>query len=208
MVKQGRSHRCALIDIDDDQANFEKLGLPCRVCTDYRSTDALTSPLPNPPIHGQPPHLDLRCTATPSLHYTGFDVTEISEDSQEDLEGLDASALHISNLLSTEPTDVVAYKFGEKSAQALTSAGFRNLTFKNFDGYVQASMSFAKTTVNHLQSVCFTGFCLVNLFNRRGIMFGHTAGLVITLYLWRQQATIAEVSDFCQLILLMRADAE
>uniref|UniRef100_A0A803MGF9 Phospholipase/carboxylesterase/thioesterase domain-containing protein n=1 Tax=Chenopodium quinoa TaxID=63459 RepID=A0A803MGF9_CHEQI len=201
-------------------------------------------PPPNPPIHGQPPHLDLRCTATPSLHYTGFDVTEISEDSQEDLKGLDASALHIANLLSTEPADVklgiggfsmgaavglysascfavgkyangnfypinlraivglsgwllgarraaslpiflchgksdevVAYRFGEKSAQALTSAGFRNLTFKNFDGYVQASMSFAKTTVNHLQSICFTGFCLVNLFNRRGIMFGHTAGL-------------------------------
>ncbi|XP_021731045.1 acyl-protein thioesterase 1-like [Chenopodium quinoa] len=145
----------------------------------------------------------------------GFDVTEILEDSQEDLEGLDASASHIANLLSTEPADVklgiggfsmgaavgiysascfavgkyangnfypinlraivglsgwlpgarslrnkmggsndaarratslpiflchgksdevVAYRFGEKSAQALTSARFRNLTFKNFDG--------------------------------------------------------------------------
>ncbi|KNA23291.1 hypothetical protein SOVF_026150 [Spinacia oleracea] len=144
-----------------------------------------------------------------------FDVEEISENGQDDLEGLDASAAHIANLLSTEPADVklgiggfsmgaavglysascfavgkyangnfypinlraivglsgwlpsarnlrnkmggshdaarratslpifichgksdevVAYKFGEKSAQALTSAGFRNLTFKSHDG--------------------------------------------------------------------------
>lgn len=30
---------------------------------------------------------------------------EISENSPDDLEGLDASAAHIANLLSTEPTD-------------------------------------------------------------------------------------------------------
>lgn len=30
--------------------------------------------------------------------------------------------------------DVVPYKYGEKSAQTLTSAGFRYLTFKSFDG--------------------------------------------------------------------------
>ena len=30
---------------------------------------------------------------------------EISEDLQDDIEGLDASAAHIANLLSTEPTD-------------------------------------------------------------------------------------------------------
>ncbi|XP_021627103.1 acyl-protein thioesterase 2 isoform X2 [Manihot esculenta] len=35
-----------------------------------------------------------------------FDVGEISENSPDDLEGLDASAAHIANLLSTEPTDV------------------------------------------------------------------------------------------------------
>ncbi|KAF8011680.1 hypothetical protein BT93_J2074 [Corymbia citriodora subsp. variegata] len=35
-----------------------------------------------------------------------FDVREISEDSPDDWEGLDASAAHIANLLSTEPADV------------------------------------------------------------------------------------------------------
>ena len=35
----------------------------------------------------------------------GFDVAEISEDSPDDFEGLDASAAHIANLLSTEPAD-------------------------------------------------------------------------------------------------------
>ncbi|KAL9232035.1 hypothetical protein vseg_007184 [Gypsophila vaccaria] len=144
-----------------------------------------------------------------------FDVAEISEDSPDDIEGMDASAAHIANLLSTEPADVklgiggfsmgaavalysatcfsvgkyangspypinlraivglsgwlpgsrflknkidasydaarraaslpillchgksdevVAYRYGEKSAQALTSAGFRSLMFKCYDG--------------------------------------------------------------------------
>ena len=36
---------------------------------------------------------------------TGSDVGEISEDSPDDWEGLDASAAHIANLLSTEPAD-------------------------------------------------------------------------------------------------------
>ena len=30
--------------------------------------------------------------------------------------------------------DVVPYKYGEKSAQSLSIAGFQNLTFKNYDG--------------------------------------------------------------------------
>ncbi|KAJ6415885.1 hypothetical protein OIU84_004634 [Salix udensis] len=34
-----------------------------------------------------------------------FDVGEISEESPDDWEGLDASAVHIANLLSTEPAD-------------------------------------------------------------------------------------------------------
>jgi hypothetical protein len=37
--------------------------------------------------------------------FTGFDVGEISEESPDDWEGLDASAAHIANLLSTEPAD-------------------------------------------------------------------------------------------------------
>ncbi|KAK9666311.1 hypothetical protein RND81_14G176500 [Saponaria officinalis] len=144
-----------------------------------------------------------------------FDVAEISEDSPDDIEGLDASAAHIANLLSTEPADVklgiggfsmgaavalysatcfsvgkyangslypinlraivglsgwlpgsrflknkidgsneaprraaslpillchgrsdevVAYRYGETSAHALTSSGFRSLVFKCYDG--------------------------------------------------------------------------
>lgn len=35
----------------------------------------------------------------------GFDVREISEEGTDDWEGLDASAAHIANLLSTEPAD-------------------------------------------------------------------------------------------------------
>ncbi|KAF9685260.1 hypothetical protein SADUNF_Sadunf03G0036200 [Salix dunnii] len=148
-----------------------------------------------------------------------FDVGEISEESPDDWEGLDASAAHIANLLSTEPTDVkvaiggfsmgaatalysatcaafgrygngnaypinlravvglsgwppgsrslrskvegsheaarraaslpiflchgtsthscddvVSYNYGEKSAHCLNTAGFRNLTFKSYEG--------------------------------------------------------------------------
>ncbi|GMN50062.1 hypothetical protein TIFTF001_019236 [Ficus carica] len=144
-----------------------------------------------------------------------FDVGELSEDGPDDWEGLDVSAAHIANLLSTEPPDVkvgiggfsmgaamalysatcysmgryangnlypvnltavvglsgwlpgsrslrnkiegsheamrraaslpiflchgncddvVPYKYGEKSAHCLSSAGFRYLTLKPFDG--------------------------------------------------------------------------
>ncbi|KAB5574148.1 hypothetical protein DKX38_001342 [Salix brachista] len=136
-----------------------------------------------------------------------FDVGEISEDSPDDWEGLDASAAHVANLLSTEPADaslsilsdsnfgnfilatpyvtvkvavggfsmgaatalysatcaalgqygngnaypinlravvglsgwlpgddVVPYSYGEKSAHCLNTAGFRNLTFKSYEG--------------------------------------------------------------------------
>ncbi|CAL0319168.1 unnamed protein product [Lupinus luteus] len=144
-----------------------------------------------------------------------FDAVEISEDAADDWEGLDASAAHIANLLSTEPRnvklgiggfsmgaatalhsatcyalgqygngnaypinlsavvalsgwlpcsrtlknriegsrdgirrassfplflchgrgdDVVAYEYGEKSARTLNSAGFRNLSFRSYNG--------------------------------------------------------------------------
>lgn len=42
---------------------------------------------------------------TATSHLLGFDVGEISEDAPDDLEGLDASAAHVANLLSTEPED-------------------------------------------------------------------------------------------------------
>ncbi|XVE71651.1 hypothetical protein DITRI_Ditri10aG0168400 [Diplodiscus trichospermus] len=144
-----------------------------------------------------------------------FDVGDLSGDGPDDLEGLDASAAHVANLLSTEPAnvklgiggfnmgaatalysatchilgkygngnlypvnlnaviglsgwlpcsrvlryqmegsiqavrraaslpillchglgdDVVAYKHGERSAQALIAVGFRNLTFRTYNG--------------------------------------------------------------------------
>ncbi|CAN6456171.1 unnamed protein product [Victoria cruziana] len=144
-----------------------------------------------------------------------FDVGDLSEEGPSDVEGLDSSAAHVANLLSTEPADiklgvggfsmgaatalysasccahgkygngnpytvnisaavglsgwlpcakslkskigeseeaatraaslpllllhgkgddVVRYKFGEKSAEVLTSSGFRNMTFKSYNG--------------------------------------------------------------------------
>ncbi|XP_031279016.1 acyl-protein thioesterase 2-like [Pistacia vera] len=144
-----------------------------------------------------------------------FDVGDLSEDGPDDLEGLDAAALHVANLLSTEPADiklgiggfsmgaatslysatcfaqgkytngntypanlsavvglsgwlpcsktlnsklrgdneaarrasslpillchgkgddVVQYKFGEKSSLSLNSNGFRDVTFKSYNG--------------------------------------------------------------------------
>lgn len=35
--------------------------------------------------------------------FPGFDVGDISEDAPDDVEGLNASAAHVANLLSTEP---------------------------------------------------------------------------------------------------------
>ncbi|XVF74691.1 hypothetical protein PTKIN_Ptkin13bG0132000 [Pterospermum kingtungense] len=53
-----------------------------------------------------------------------FDVGELSEDGPEDWEGLDASAAHIANLLSTEPSDVKVGigGFSMGAAMALYSA--------------------------------------------------------------------------------------
>ncbi|KAF7134528.1 hypothetical protein RHSIM_Rhsim08G0216700 [Rhododendron simsii] len=157
------------------------------------------------------------------------DVGEISEDSPDDFEGLDASAAHIANFLSTEPAaiklgiggfsmgaatalysatcfaqgkfgngipypvnlraivglsgwlpgsrtlrnkiegshdaarraatlpilichgnsdDVVEYNYGEKSASILSSAGFRYLTFKSYNGIGHY------TVPNEMDEVC------------------------------------------------------
>jgi len=47
------------------------------------------------------------CKLTLVVEYysSGFDMGELSEDGPDDSEGLDASAAHIANLLSTEPAD-------------------------------------------------------------------------------------------------------
>lgn len=36
---------------------------------------------------------------------SGFDTKDIPDDAPDDLEGLDVSAAHVANLLSTEPAD-------------------------------------------------------------------------------------------------------
>ncbi|XP_031118328.1 acyl-protein thioesterase 2-like [Ipomoea triloba] len=53
-----------------------------------------------------------------------FDAGDLSEDAPDDLEGLDASAAHIANLLSTEPSDVKlgVGGFSMGAAMALYSA--------------------------------------------------------------------------------------
>lgn len=39
------------------------------------------------------------------IYISGFDVGDLSEEGPDDLEGLDAAASHVANLLSTEPAD-------------------------------------------------------------------------------------------------------
>lgn len=53
-----------------------------------------------------------------------FDVADLTEDSPSDVEGLDASAAHVANLLSTEPSDIKLGigGFSMGSATALYSA--------------------------------------------------------------------------------------
>ncbi|RWV99115.1 hypothetical protein BHE74_00021755 [Ensete ventricosum] len=166
------------------------------------------------------------CGSAPSsMILIGFDIGEISEDGADDVDGMDASAAHIANLLSSEPPDawvlqlpctlplasrmagrllpssalpwkrylrflrsslasyhlsygshrscestyprgrrvlnrfllwkptaslfllcflvagdgVVPYSHGERSAEVLRMSGFRNLTFKTFNGYAPAA---------------------------------------------------------------------
>ncbi|RLM98349.1 hypothetical protein C2845_PM06G04190 [Panicum miliaceum] len=55
-----------------------------------------------------------KCLITIFGNETGFDVEDTSIDGRDDIEGLDASAAHIANLLSSEPSDehVSAVKLG------------------------------------------------------------------------------------------------
>ncbi|KAG5537600.1 hypothetical protein RHGRI_024898 [Rhododendron griersonianum] len=169
------------------------------------------------------------CLVDSLARHVRCDVGEISEDSPDDFEGLDASAAHIANFLSTEPAaiklgiggfsmgaatalysatcfaqgkfgngipypvnlraivglsgwlpgsrtlrnkiegshdaarraatlpiltchgnsdDVVEYNYGEKSASILSSAGFRYLTFKTYNGLGHY------TVPNEMDEVC------------------------------------------------------
>ncbi|KAL6296611.1 hypothetical protein ACE6H2_004753 [Prunus campanulata] len=58
-----------------------------------------------------------------------FDMGDISEDAPDDMEGLDASAAHVANLLSTEPADIKlgVGGFSMGAATALYSATCRVL---------------------------------------------------------------------------------
>lgn len=42
--------------------------------------------------------------------FAGFDVADLSEDAPDDVEGMDASAAHVANLLLTEPADSMVPK--------------------------------------------------------------------------------------------------
>ncbi|KAI4387053.1 hypothetical protein MLD38_004916 [Melastoma candidum] len=67
----------------------------------------------------------------------GFDAVELSEDFPEDMEGLEASAMYVMNLLSSVPADedeIVPHIYGDKSSCYLSSARFRYVTFKSYDG--------------------------------------------------------------------------
>jgi hypothetical protein len=41
----------------------------------------------------------------------GFDVRDLSEDAPDDVEGMDAAAVHVANLLSTEPAGSMIFHF-------------------------------------------------------------------------------------------------
>ncbi|KAK6124935.1 hypothetical protein DH2020_041346 [Rehmannia glutinosa] len=55
------------------------------------------------------PNIKWICPTAPTrpVAILGFDMGELSEDCPDDFEGLDASAAHIANLLSTEPLNLV-----------------------------------------------------------------------------------------------------
>lgn len=45
-------------------------------------------------------------------HVTGFDVSELSEDANDDVHGLEASASYVASLLANEPADSEFSIFG------------------------------------------------------------------------------------------------
>lgn len=94
-----------------------------------------------------------------------FDVAELSEEAPDDLEGLDASAAHVANLLSTEPTDIKlgVGGFSMGAATALYSAScFTSGKYGNGNAYpanISAAVGLSgwlpcsKTLSNKLQGV-------------------------------------------------------
>ncbi|KAJ6915110.1 hypothetical protein NC651_017175 [Populus alba x Populus x berolinensis] len=77
------------------------------------------------------PNIKWICPTAPTrpVAIFGSDVGDISEDAPDDLEGLDASAAHVANLLSTEPADIKlgVGGFSMGAATALYSATCRIL---------------------------------------------------------------------------------
>jgi len=53
---------------------------------------------------------------------TGFDVEETSLDGRDDIEALDASAAHVANLLSSEPSDGTNFRLYIIAARQQSSA--------------------------------------------------------------------------------------
>lgn len=94
-----------------------------------------------------------------------FDVGDLSEDAPDDVEGLDASAAHVANLLSTEPPDIKlgVGGFSMGAATALYSAtcstvgkyGNNNPYSANLGAVVGLSgwLPCAKTLSNNMQAM-------------------------------------------------------
>jgi len=53
---------------------------------------------------------------------------------------------------------VVAHKHGEKSAQALSSAGFRNLTFRSYNGYIRLPLGIS---ISYFLNILFLALAMI-----------------------------------------------
>ncbi|XP_021616054.1 acyl-protein thioesterase 2 isoform X2 [Manihot esculenta] len=91
---------------DNGSSNFVRILSYCLVLFGSWSQLLETLPLPN---------IKWICPTAPTQPITifggfpstaWFDVGELSEDAPDDVEGLDAAAAHVANLLSTEPADI------------------------------------------------------------------------------------------------------
>ena len=61
---------------------------------------------------------------------TGFDVEETSLDGRDDIEGLDASAAHVANLLSSEPSDGTNFRLYIMAARQRKSHKYKQSSAK------------------------------------------------------------------------------
>uniref|UniRef100_A0A7N2KU12 Phospholipase/carboxylesterase/thioesterase domain-containing protein n=1 Tax=Quercus lobata TaxID=97700 RepID=A0A7N2KU12_QUELO len=98
-----------------------------------------------------------------------FDVGDFSEDAPDDLEGLDASAAHVANLLSTEPADI----------------DWKNKESEVWENYVKNSFTFSPYSGQNSYLICDNlreGRCAItNLSVKLGVG-GFSMGAATALY--------------------------